>query len=364
LAGLQDQIKDFLANFEKGQLVGIDIGLSAVKVALMSRPKKNLYRLEHYASIPLSEAAIIEDEIQKPEEIIEALENALAEAKITKKIVCLGLDGPNTMTKRLQVPDGTKEEIEDSVLWESEQYIPFGADESEVDFQVLGDIEGEDVKDVLIVAVKIDIAENYINIIKELKLIPKVVDLKVLAITNLFETAMKDEIDAYNAEGAIIVDFGAQKTTIIVYKNKGPLLTKEISIGGVLITEEIQRQMALSYEEAENIKTQGDDQGNLPEEILGIIEAQTKNLMDEIKKVLNFYIAAGSSEQILNCFVTGGGCRLPGIQEALADVVGCEVKIFNPFDGVEYDKKAFDSDELDKIITTGVVAMGLGMRSV
>ena len=150
------QYKDFMVNFEKGQLVSIDIGLSAVKVALLSKVKKNEYKLENYAAIALSEAAIIEDEVQKPEEIIEAISKALDEAGIQKRIVTIGMDGPNTMTKRFQVPDGTKEEIEDNVLWESEQYIPFGAEDSEVDYFVIGDIPEDEVKDVLVPSKKME----------------------------------------------------------------------------------------------------------------------------------------------------------------------------------------------------------------
>lgn len=358
------QYKDFMVNFEKGQLVGIDIGLSAVKVALLSKVKKNVYRLDHYASVPLSEAAIIEDEIQKPEEIIQGIQKALDEAKITKKIINIGMDGPNTMTKRFQVPDGTKEDIEDNVLWESEQYIPFGADDSEVDYFIIGDIPEEEVKDVIVAAMRIDVAENYINLTKDLGLLPKVIDLNVLAINNVFELIHEKDLEIYNEEGAIIIDFGAQTTSIIVYKNGGPVLTKEVNVGGVLITEEIQRMMGVSYEEAEDLKTNGDENGNLPVEIISIIESQITTQLAEIKKVLNFYIAAGSSEQISNCFITGGGAKLPGLVEALADLIDGEVQVLNPFEVIQYDKKQFSEDQIEKILTTGLVPIGLGLRGI
>ena len=47
---------------------------------------------------------------------------------------------------------------------------------------------------------------------------------------------------------------GAQKTEFIIYKNQTIVFTKEISVGGVMITEEIQRQMGVNYEEAEDFK--------------------------------------------------------------------------------------------------------------
>ncbi|MEX1099069.1 MAG: type IV pilus assembly protein PilM [Bacteriovoracaceae bacterium] len=353
-----------MANFEKGQLIGVDIGLSAVKLALLSNPKKNRYRLDHYAAIPLSEAAIIEDEIQKPEEIVDALKQALLDAKIKARICNLGMDGPNTMSKRLQVPDGSKEDVEDNILWESEQYIPFGADESEVDYAILAKIEEDDVVDAVVAAVKIGVAETYTEYLQEAGLIVKRVDLNVFAINNLFELAMGDALEDVGEAGSVIIDFGAQTTTVLVYKDGGPILSKEIPVGGVLITEEIQRQMGVSYEEAEDLKTQGDENGNLPEEIVAIIHSQLQSQMGEIRKVLNFFIAAGSSEQVGYCYITGGSCRLPGLIETLQEVVDIEPQYLNPFDAIEYDKKAFNEEDIDSIATTGLVAMGLGLRKI
>ena len=357
------QYKDLMAQFEKGQLIGVDIGLSSVKLALLSKSKKT-YRLDKYISIPLTEAAVIEDEVQKPEEIIDALKEAIAKTGITKRVVNLGMDGPNTMTKRLQVPDGTKEDVEDNVLWESEQYIPFGADDSEIDYYIIGDIPEDDVKDVIVAAIRIDVAEKYMELVREAGLIPKIVDINVFALNNIFEHVFEDKLDFYSDEGAIIIDFGAQTTTVLVYKNGGPVLTKEVNVGGVLITEEIQRIMGVNYEEAEDLKTFGDESGNLPEEIVGIINHQIDTQLAELRKVLNFYIAIGSSEQITNCFITGGGANLPGLAKALAELIGGEVKFLNPFQRIEYDKKKFNEDEINKIASTGLVPIGLAMRSV
>ena len=78
-------LKTIMVNFEKGQLIGIDIGLSAIKIALISQPKKGIFRLDKYISYPLTEAAIIEDEIQKPEEIIEGISTLIKELWGSKK---------------------------------------------------------------------------------------------------------------------------------------------------------------------------------------------------------------------------------------------------------------------------------------
>lgn len=358
-----DKINEFKVHFEKGSLVGIDIGLSSVKIAVLNEKKKGEYRLDKYGSFPLSEAAIIEDEVQKPDEVINAIQSIIKQKKIQKRIACIGMSGPNTVTKRLQVPDGTTDDIEENIMWESEQYIPFGADDAEISFYVIGKIESEDVVDAIVGAGKVDVIDRYMEYIQDAGLIAKVVDLNCFAITNVFELVNRERLDQLSKEGSIIIDFGAQYTTIIVYKNGGPILTKEISIGGVLLTEEIQRTMGVSYDEAEDLKIHGDDNGNLPEEILVILEEYLEKLMSEIRKVLNFYIAAGASDQVSYCFITGGSSRLPGIVESLQELIEFETEYINPFDVIDV-KGQFDPDVLEEIATTGIVSLGLAMRSI
>lgn len=339
-----------------GPVVGVDFGSHSIKVCEVSGgPGK--WRLDKFAMVPLSEAAIIDDEFQKPEEIAEALLSALKAAGIKSKNVALGLYGQNTMTKRLSVPDGTKEEIQDHIMWESEQYIPFGADESEIDFQIIGETEGGG-KDTLVVAARTDLVERFQNFLKEAKLIAKVIDLNVLALANTFEATAVEE-NPNLTDGAILLDWGAQSIKIIVYRNGGPIFTKELPLGGSLITEEIQRQMAVSYEEAEELKTSQDD---LPEEILSILQTQFSAQISEVKKNLNFYISTGSTEQVTYCYLTGGCSRSNLLRGMLTDALGMDVLIFNPFElGLKSPGSKLGMDP-EHVAAIAGVAIGLGMR--
>ena len=358
------KIKDSFGGLEKGELVGIDIGLSAVKLAELSHAGRGKYKLNKYASIPLSEAAIIEDEIQKPDEILVAIKDALRESKISKKICNMGIDGPHTMTKRLQVPNGKDDDIEDNVVWETEQYIPFGAEDSELDFSILNRGGEDDIVDVIVAAAKTPMIESYKELVEEAGMSVRNVDLNVFAITNLFEIWSGKNLSHYSERGVILIDFGAQTTTVIVYKNNGPILTKEINYGGVLVTEEIQRTLGVSYEEAEDLKMFGDDNGNLPEEVLEVVYSQVATMMTEIKKVLNFFVAVGSSDQVAHCFITGGTALLPGLPESLEETINIDVEFLNPFDVIDYNTKSINEDEINEMGLCGAVALGLALRKV
>lgn len=359
-ASLKDQIDELLGKLNPGGIFGIDIGAHSIKVCeIGGSPQK--FKVEKFGAFVLSEAAIIEDEFQKPSEISEGLLEAIKRAGIKSKTGCLGLYGPNTMTKRLNVPEGTKEEIEDHIMWEAEQYITFGADESQISFHIIGDNEGGG-KDVLVAAARTDVVESFSNILAEAKVTSKIVDLNVLALSNVFEEVFSEDLDEYS-QGSLILDSGAQSTKVIIYKRGGPIFTKELPIGGGLVTEEIQRQMGVSYEEAEDLKTSGDENGNLPQEILNIINTQIDQQVSEIRKNINFYVTQGSAEKVNYCFVTGGNSLLPGLVEKLTSVIGIEVKRINIFDKIKVDERKAEKN-LEHLSAISAVAIGLAMRKV
>ena len=357
-ASLKEQIDELLGKLNPGSMFGIDIGAHSIKVCEISgTPGK--FKVEKFGAFVLSEAAIIEDEIQKPSEVVDGLKEAMAKAGIKSKIACIGLYGPNTMTKRLNVPEGTKEEIEDHIMWEAEQYITFGVDESQISFHIIGDNEGGG-KDAIVAAAHTDIIEAFTGILTEAKLTTKIVDLNVFAITNVFEEVYADDLDEYS-KGTLIIDFGAQSTKIIVYRRGGPIFTKELPIGGGLITEEIQRQMGVSYEEAEDLKTTTDEKGNLPEEILNIINVKVEQHVAEVRKNINFYVTQGSAEKVNYCFVTGGSSLLPGLVDMLSASAGIEVKRMEVFPGIKVDEKKAEQG-LDQLSAVASTVIGLAMR--
>lgn len=359
-ASLKEQIDELLGKLSPGGVFGIDIGAHSIKVCEISgNPKK--FKVDKFGAFVLSEAAIIEDEFQKPSEIVEGLQEAMKRAGIKSKTGCLGLYGPNTMTKRLNVPEGTKEEIEDHIMWEAEQYITFGADESQISFHIIGENEGGG-KDALVAAARTDVVERFSAILADAKITPKIVDLNVLALSNVFEEVYADDLDEYS-EGSLILDLGAQSTKVLIYKRGGPIFTKELPIGGGLVTEEIQRQMGVSYEEAEDLKTNGDENGNLPQEILNIINTQIDQQVAEIRKNINFYISQGSAEKVNYCFITGGNSLLPGMVEKLSTATSLEVKRIDVFSKIKIDESRAEKG-LDHLSAISAIAIGLAMRKV
>lgn len=356
-----ENIKDIF-NLGPKNIVGIDLGLSAVKIAEVSKVGEDKYKLVKYASIELPEGAFIEDEIQKDEEVTYAIKEALEQAKISNGLGCIGLSGPSTVARKLQLAGGTIEEIEDQVTWEAEQYLPFAIEESSVAFHVFGENEGGGV-DVLVAAAKNNLINDYKRLFDGTGLNIKIVDLNLLSLVNVFEVVERDSAEEPDSSW-ILIDFGAQKTEFVIYKNETIVFTKEMSIGGVIITEEIQRQMGVNYSDAENLKIVGDDNGNLPEEIIEIIDDVIEAFFAEIKKTIDFYLTQTSDENLKGCFITGGGGYINKLMDGLESSLGVEVKILDPFKKITYDSKKFNDSMIESIRHRGLVALGLAMRTL
>lgn len=354
-----NKVKDMLNVGTKG-VIGIDIGLSSVKVAQMTGSEENGFTLVSYGSHPLPEGTIIEDDIQKENELIESIQKAIENSGSKTSNVAIGLSGPNTVVRKLQLAGGSDEDIEDQVTWEVEQYIPFSVETSKVSFHILGENEGGGV-DVIVAAAKGEVVETYKSLLEKIELRPQVIDLGILAVTNVFEVVYEEKLQDEN-QSWVLIDLGAQKTEFLIYKNHKITFTKEIDIGGVMITEEIQRQMGVNYYEAEDLKCNGDDSGNLPEEILEIIDDVVESFFAEIKKTIDFYISSTSDESFVECILTGGSSLIPGLVEGLEALLGINVNIMNPFEVIDYDKKNIKEEQLNEIAYRGAAVLGLAMR--
>jgi type IV pilus assembly protein PilM len=364
--GISDVINNSVEGFKSSlnltpkTVVGIDMGLSSIKFVEIVKHGKKL-KINKFYTIPLPEGALIDDEIQKPDEILTALKLGLKKSGIKNTQACIGLSGPGTVTRKLQLAGGDEEDIENQVIWEAEQYLPFDIDDSTVSFHIIGENKGGGI-DVVIAAAKNEVIENFKGIFLEAGLKVKIVDLDMIALTNVFEEIMKDKIqDPHNSWAAI--DFGAQKTLFVIYRDGRIVFTKEISQGGIMITEEIQRQMGVNYTEAEDLKTTTDKNGNLPEEIMSVIEEILEEFFDEIKKVIDFYVTSTSDESLVGAVLTGGGALTPGVLEGLERVMGVPVSYLNPFGVFEKDR-SIKEDIAQEIAFRGIVALGLGMRSL
>ena len=345
------------------QIVGLDIGTSSVKIFQLKESGGG-FQLVNADVKPLDPEVIVDGTVMDAERVVSVIRDIFRENKIKTKNVSLSVSGISVIVKKINLPEMTEEELDESIQWEAEQYIPFDIEDVNIDYQILRPV-GEDGKrqmEVLLVAVKKDKINEYTSLAQEAGLNPVVVDVDAFALENMYEI----NYEMNKSEAVALIDIGAGLMNINVIVDGMPAFTRDISIGGNQFTEAIQKEFGVSYEEAEKVKKGENVEGVSFQEVVPILESVSNDIASEILRSFDFYRATSSvsKDQITRVMISGGCAKLKGLREFLSKQLGLEVGIVNPFQNIEILEGSFDFDYIQSIAPLTAVGVGLALRRV
>ena len=347
-----------LMNFFAGggdTAVGLSIGTSSIKLVELKKQGK-VWKMLHFGIVQLPEDVIVHREIINQIAVVDSLKTLTSQIQLKSKNVCSALSGTSLIIKRMTVEAPNLRELQDQVFWEAEQYLPFDVSEVVMDFHVLS--RGRDNKtDVLLVAVKRSVLDSYMTSIEEAGLKPKLMDVDFFALQNLYEANYPGTSDA-----VAVVDFGASAMKLVVVHGGVPVFTKDSSIGGRNLTAEIQRQLNLSYTDAETLKIGGQPNA-MPQEVLELMHVMAENFASEIKKALDFYNASSVGAPVSSILLAGGSAKIPELTRVIEETLGVPTQIINPFGAISYDPSVFTPDYINAIAPIAAIPIGLALRA-
>jgi len=340
--------------------VGLDIGSSSVKLVQL-KEKKGGYQLLAFGSAPLPPEAIVDGALMNSSAIVQAIQELFAQQKVRVKDVAIGVRGHSVIIKKIALPRMTQEELDESIQWEAEQYIPFDVKDVNIDTQILtpeADAAGQ--MDVLLVAAKKDMINDYTSVCAEAGLTATVVDVDAFAVQNSYEA----NYDPNASETVVLVNVGAAVSNINVISRGVTTFTRDITMGGNAFTEEIQKQLNISYDEAEALKVggQGETDAVVPQEVERVIQGVADQLGGEIQRSLDFYASTAADGKIGRALLSGGTARIPALFKTVEARAGVPVEILNPFKNIEIDNKRFDPAVILAAAPSAAVAVGLALR--
>src|SRR5512140_3240445 len=340
--------------------VGLDIGSSSIKLVHV-KEKRGGFALQAFGTAPLPPEAIVDGALMNSAAIVEAIQEVIAAQRLKAREVAIGVRGHSVIIKKIQLPRMTQEELDESIQWEAEQYIPFDVKDVNIDTQILtpdGDAAGQ--MDVLLVAAKKDMINDYTSVCAEAGLTATVVDVDAFAVQNAYET----NYEQAPQETVVIVNVGAAVTNLNVVSRGVTTFTRDITMGGNAFTEEIQKQLNISYDEAEALKVggQGDSDAVVPQEVERVIQGVAEQLGGEIQRSLDFYASTAPDGKITRAVLSGGTARVPALFKTLEARAGVAVEILNPFKNIEIDNKKFDPAVLLAAAPAAAVGVGLALR--
>lgn len=343
--------------FDKKELIGLDIGSSSIKAVELELGKK-IPKLKHFGMISLPPEAIVDGAFMDSASIVESIRSLIEGLKVKTKNVAVSISGHSVIIKKINVAVMSEVQLEESIKWEAKQYIPFDIEDVNLDFQILDEPAGQDQMAVLLVAAKKDMINDYTAVIEEAGLRPVIVDVDSFAIENAYNLNYESPAE----EVVALVNIGAGVMNINILKEGTSAFTRDISIGGRQITEEIQKRLKMTYEEAEALKVKERDSGPQSAEVEKIVQGIAEHLATEVRRSLEFYAASTSGGEIKKVFLSGGCAKIKMLPGLIEERIGTPVEVFNPFMQIDCNPEAFDPEYIKQIAPLTAVGMGLALR--
>ncbi len=345
--------------FEGKHLVGVDIGTFAVKVLQVRSSGKGVHLLK-YGVEPLPPQSIVDGHVMSSGAVVDALRKIFRDLRISQREIALSISGNSVIIKKLNLPLMKRDELEEQIQWEAEQHIPFDISEVEIDYNVIWQNPDLGQMDVLLVAAKKDEIQDLVDVAKEAHLLPAVVDIDAFALQNAFELN-----HGFNEhETVALINVGSEVTNLNIVGGSVSQFTRDITNGGNSITEEIQKQLQVSYDEAEAYKAGGGIHSHevIPSEVEGIIGGVVDALAGEIQRSLDFFMATTNRGEVDRIYLSGGTARAPALRSAIERRSRVQVELLDPFRRVLYDQRQFNAEILKGQAPQAAICLGLALR--
>lgn len=341
-------------------LIGLDISSTSVKLLELSQSNGS-YRVESYAVEPLPPNAVVEKNISDVEGVGEAVKRVLNRSKSTSKSAAVAVAGSAVITKTIEMDaELSDEEMENQIIVEADQYIPYPLDEVAIDFEVLGLSErNPEQVEVLLAACRKENVEMREAALDIGGLKPAVVDIEAHAMKRAFDL-VKPQLGG-NPEDLVVavIDIGATMTTLSVLADDKAIYTREQLFGGKQLTEEIQRRYSLSFEEAGLAKKQGGLPDDYEEEVL---QPFKEAVLQQVTRSLQFFFSSSQYDDVDYIVLAGGTSSIEGLGEMIESKLGTPTIIANPFLNMSLASRV-DADALANDTPALMIACGLAMRS-
>lgn len=337
--------------------IGLDIGSSYIKTVKLKEAKGS-YELELFNVHPLPPELIVDGSIIDSLRLVDSLKESIRKANIKTKNVAIAIAGHSSVIiKRISLPEMSEEELSESIKFEAEQYVPFDIEDVNLDFQILGPKEEPGQMDVVLVAVKKDIINEYISVVKEAGLNPIVVDIDAFALENMY--GINYEIEP--GKNVALLNIGASTINLGILKGGISVFTRDSSLGSNLHTEALQREFNISYENAERLK-RGEPIENISQDDAdSVIEAASEEILNEIIRSFDYFRSTTIHEDISEVILSGGCALIKNFASMISEKSGIETKIVEPFRNIKIPKK-IDSVYVEEMAPMMAVAVGLALR--
>src|SRR6202162_3835755 len=341
---------------KQNALGGLDIGSSSIK-AVELKSTKHGYELVSFGLEPLAQDTVVDGAIMDAPLVAAGIGTIFDHQQVKTRNVATSVSGHSVIVKRVTLPPMSEEELFDQIQTEASQHIPFDISDVNLDYQLLESVDSQ--MDVLLVAVKKDKILNHTNVLAQAGKTPTVVDIDAFALQNCYEA----NYDPTPGQTVALLNVGASVMNINIVRGGIPLFTRDVSVGGNQYTDALQKELDLSFEDAEKLKMGESLPSVTDDQKQQILRSVSDILTLEIQKTFDFFRATASGENIQRIVVAGGTARVPGLVDLLREEFAMPVEELNPFRRVLINPTKHSDDQIREMAPRLAIAVGLALRS-
>jgi type IV pilus assembly protein PilM len=339
----------------KKRTVGLDIGSGLVKLVVIDHSKGEP-ELVKVAITPVLADAIVEGEVMDPGIVADAIRGLFVSGGVKQRQVVAAVGGRDVIVKKIQMDRMKETDAREVIRWEAEQHVPFDMENVELDFQIL-DPAGEGLQmSVLLVAAKRELVENKVSLLTDAGLIPEIIDVDAFALHNAFEVNHPDAM-----QGMVgVLNIGHEVTNINILEDGIPVLTRDLPIGTRRFREDLQRERGLTAEDAEKLL-----QAFSRSPVLDpYVESRGEEIAVGIERASAFLqTSSRGGTSMTKIYTSGGGSRIPGLSEVLAQRLGVVFERANPIQNIKVRDGVFETMAVDEVVPLLMLPVGLALRA-
>jgi len=319
--------------------LGVDIGSASIKVVQLV-PSGRGVRLKHASLIELQPQNGTESEtpVQSVSKLLRREKN------LAKERLATLFSGPNVIIRYLTLPKMPLGELEEAVRWEAKKQTTQPLEDFVVDFFVMGETQHNEIKrnEIILVMAESTLVKTQMEEFQGSGFTISALDINQLVLLNTIRHHRPKDL----SENLAFIDIGAGHLDIGIAKNGILRFTRSVQNGGEGITQAIQRELNVDFQEAERMKRERGLKKNKVEameegedRLYQIIKEGVDRFVVEVQRSVDYYRAQFRENAIQRLLLMGGCVQLPGFLEYFSTYFDAPVEVDDPFSRIQMDDR-------------------------
>lgn len=355
--------------------ISLDVGNKNIKM-IWGRIRKDKILIFEYGIKKTPVNAIKDGKIINPDAIADVVREFIKENGVKADKCIINITGTGVITREIQLPKSTCEEIEKMLEYEAQQYFPVDLGDYVLDYKVLEEvINPEGIFDrIMLAAVPVKQADEYMKVAQVLKMDMEAIDLPANSISKFLSYSGSQNEDCSEGTGLkefAVLDIGSDTTGVYIFCDGKLRFNRTILNGSSEFDRMISKELNVDLSQAEERKIfktkilrEDNEIGEEPESIklCNIIRPVVNSIILDVNKFFDFYNSRKMKNKVQKIFICGGGSKLLGLSAYIGGYFNIPVQYLNVSDNIVYSgkrkKEQFHEDLIYLVNAAGAVVRG------